>query len=423
MLVARALTKRETADTLAAQEAWEVVALSTERCDRTAAEQAVARAYEVSGLAAPKVIVWMDSPLGGLLAVAAGYLDVPPSRVPAPAWRGFRDLMREGIGDEASARIADQLIERLPEAVWEPLSASARATAGDLIWAPLRATVERRLRLRFGHKGERRLAEHLRAALRLRRWHALPVRPSSSSWLFDYDPRAYLARLGGHPYPPGSRPGLAPWSHAFDLVRYTRALQLGHLREPRLDAVAEVLRNVGWWWPLDGAAVLTDRPIVLRYDRAGRLHAADGPALAYADGDAWYRWRGKPVPADLVAGEGWGLQRILAEPDADVQRCAIERRGWDRFATEAGLAQVGPAQPDPGNPGQVLRLYELPRQLRKIYRLRARILVVTNARPDRDGSRRPVGIPLPAEVTDAVGAAAWTFRVRRREYLSLERAT
>lgn len=47
------------------QDEWMRVGLSTQRCDRPAAEAAVRAAYRAAGLAEPPLMVWMDSPLGG----------------------------------------------------------------------------------------------------------------------------------------------------------------------------------------------------------------------------------------------------------------------------------------------------------------------------------------------------------------------
>lgn len=48
--------------------AWLRAGRSTGRCDRPAAEAAVAAVYRAHGLAVPRTVVWMDSPLGGALA-------------------------------------------------------------------------------------------------------------------------------------------------------------------------------------------------------------------------------------------------------------------------------------------------------------------------------------------------------------------
>jgi hypothetical protein len=51
------------------------------------------------------------------------------------------------------------------------------------------------------------------------------------------------------------------------------------------------------------------------------------------------------------------------------------------------------------------------------------LLVVTNASVDRDGTRRTFGLSVPADVPDALSAAALTFGVSRAEYGGLSRAT
>lgn len=71
----------------------------------------------------------------------------------------------------------------------------------------------------------------------------------------------------------------------------------------------------------------------------------------------------------------------------------------------------------------MLRLYELPGHLRDLYHQPARILVVHNASPDRDGNRRAFGLLVPADVPDALSAAAATFAVGPAEYAALARAT
>jgi hypothetical protein len=53
---------------------------------------------------------------------------------------------------------------------------------------------------------------------------------------------------------------------------------------PLVGGLLEVARSAGWWWPFERAAVLRERPIRLRYDDEGQLHAKDGFAIEYPDG-------------------------------------------------------------------------------------------------------------------------------------------
>lgn len=176
-----------------------------------------------------------------------------------------------------------------------------------------------------------------------------------------------------------------------------------------------------WWWPTRDFVMVCDRPVELHVETAAgshRLHNSSGPAIRWADGWALYFWHGTQVPAELIETE-WGPEQILAEPNPEIRRCAIERLGWDRFASAAELTEVDRAV-DPGNPGQLLRLYEVPGRL---LRHPARVLVCTNATRERDGTRRSFGLTVPSDCPTALAGAAWTFDIAETEYVSLVRAT
>jgi uncharacterized protein DUF6745 len=301
-----------------------------------------------------------------------------------------------------------------------------RPQVDDQLWDRLVEQVRARLEARLGGVAVARLWNELSERL----W--VPLRDHLEFQLTDRPTFDLGDRLGeqrwdrpaGRPFPWEQGHQLGAWSQGYWLTLYTRALAIAGLPpSARLDALSDAVRVVGSFRPMRGAVVLIDRPTAVRRDPQARLHAAEGPALTYADGYAVHAWHGTRVPAELVTGEGWGPRRILAERNSEIRRCAIERRGWDRFVDEGGLRQVGAALVDPGNPGQVLRLYELPGHLRDLYHQPARILVVRNASPDRDGHRRAFGLPVPADVPDALSAVAATFAVSPAEYATLARAT
>jgi hypothetical protein len=416
---AEALTPEQVAGVVVARERWRQAALSTGRCDRPAVEESVRRAYAAIGLPAP-VVVWMDSPVGAELALLAVRLRV----------YSRRDLAEvpEQLG---GSRIGRWLLDQLDQLVAPLLELERRApdrftdVLRDRFWSTCAGALAPDLWSSGSSRGDERF---------LRAWHRVLVVTAGDPPPWDAD-IALWRRPWGEPWdtawsrlteryvalaapaPLGTRT-----AHAALVLRAVFGV-VGRTLPPHLDAVDDVLHAVGQWWPLRGVSVLSERPVELHADRDGRPHRDDGPAVVHADGFAAHAWHGVRVPADLVSGDGWGPQRILAEHNAELRRCAIERLGWDRFIAAAGMTQVGTDRPDPGNPGQVLRLFELPPQLRRQYAEAARILVVQNASRDRDGSRRVYGLPVPAEVDDPLVAAALTFAVGPDEYAGLQRAT
>lgn len=250
--------------------------------------------------------------------------------------------------------------------------------------------------------------------------HSRPS-PWTVADLLDAGPPLEIgARYQGYPHWRYGVRGLVgcTWLAAAHFLR-----EVCHLRAPQatwdlLEALTAA-SGAGPWWVLADHVVIADRPDVVCTDENGRLHCLDGPVLRWADGSEVYGIDGVRVPADLVTS-GWSPAAILGHGNVAVRRVAIERLGWARFAVEAGLALVDGPVSDPANPGRELLLYQLPRDLLGgDYRL----LVCTNATPERDGTVASFGLRVPVAIPDALAAAAWTFDVGPEAYRQLVRAT
>ncbi len=103
---------------------------------------------------------------------------------------------------------------------------------------------------------------------------------------------------------------------------------------------------------------------------------------------------------------------IMAESNTEVRRVAIERFGWDRFVPEADLSLVNEC-PDPANAPHTLSLYDVPPDL---LGFDARVVLCTNASPERDGTVRRFGLTVPADMPDALTAVSWMFNVSPEQY-------
>ena len=369
----------------AERDRWMTVGHSTERCDRERAELAVRRAYTTAGLDEPPLVIWMDSPLGGVYATTFLKQVFTDGQLGGELWGELEGQIDDQIGD----RLGDQIGDQLGGQLWGQL--------GGQLWGQLGVQLRDQLRAQLGGQLWGQLGDQLGGQL----WDQIgdQLRDQLRGQLWDH---------------------LDPWWESYWLALYQSALPIAGLpASERLDALAEAVAATGWWWPMRGAVVMTDRPTALHVDQLGRLHHQSGPALAYADGYPLYAWHGTRVPADLIES-GWSTDRILKEPNAEVRRCAIERMGWDAFITEAGLEQVGPTMPDPGNPGKSLSLFDVPEA---IYDSPVRVLLCTNGTPERDGTVHRFGLTVPADIKSPVAASAWTFGLTEAEYAGLQRRT
>jgi hypothetical protein len=180
------------------------------------------------------------------------------------------------------------------------------------------------------------------------------------------------------------------------------------------DGLRQVARLSGMWWAMRGVAVLTAHPDHIHRDTTGRLHAEAGPAMRWPDGWSLWVWHGRTVPEWVITDPT--PERIAAESNVEIRRCAIEHMGWDRWIDATGLRPVASCD-DPGNPGQTLDLHTLPNDPE------TRVLLVSNGSTERDGTRRRYGLPVPATCRTPLDAAAWTYAVDPDTYAQIARRT
>ncbi|MEU3654193.1 DUF6745 domain-containing protein [Streptomyces sp. NPDC032161] len=316
-------------------DSWRAVAAATGAADRAAAEDGVRLAYRRAGLAEPERIVWVDSPRAAVEAVEK-IVDTG---------RSVRDEVRTRPWAEERRRMYDELGPAGWSALW--------SATGAQLWETTAALAER---IRGGIVADLARTPEEGAAVRL--------------VLLD-------AVLGQHD---------AAWLAAFDG------------RGDRLDGLAEVARNAGWWWPYERVVVISERPEALHRDEAGRLDRGDGPALAYRDGFALHAWRGMPVPAEFLAElNTLTPRRIREEENAELRRVMLEFYGYDRYLTESG------AEPVHRDETGVLWRIALDGDEDVV------MVEVVNSTPEPDGTHRTYWLRVPPGTRTAKDGVAWTF--------------
>ncbi|TYB45898.1 hypothetical protein FXF51_59750 [Nonomuraea sp. PA05] len=341
------------------REQWLGRALSTLPADHPAAEAAISCLYHLIGLPPPR-FHWVASPLTALATVPPGLgpaqsleqvHDWPlPSRLIA-----LKDELRRGV--DAKVRGLQQPLDQLIRSeVQAPLLHSSHA-----------------------------------CLLRV-----LPTARNRNTW---YDSQ------------------LVSWIAHYDALRRVAGVVFTAEQLRQWTLWATVAASCHWWWPAEHVCVVSERPVALHTEPAGgdgqvRLHHADGPAVRYADGWSLYSWHGIRVPDWVITDPA--VERITAETNVEVRRCAIERIGWPSYVERAGLRLVGTA-PDPGNPGSELRLYDMRRE--------TKVLIAVNGSVERDGRRRRYGLTVPGHLTDPLAAAGWTYGLSAEQYSRLLRRT
>ncbi|MFD8706457.1 DUF6745 domain-containing protein [Kitasatospora sp. NPDC059648] len=346
---------------------WRAAAAATGPADRAAVERAVRAAYRAAGLAEPAAVHWFASPLQAAEAALELRADGAVS---------VREAVRTRPWEEARR----QAVERVGATGW---AAHWALTGGELgpVTTPLADRVRNAVLDRLAPEADRgEASDDAAAAARARRTAARARRTAVRLALLD-------AVRGQHD---------APWFAAFDAA--------GAGAEA-VAPLAEVAREAGWWWPYQGAVLLSERPVALHRDEAGRLDRADGPALEYADGFALHAWRGMPVPAEFLAGLGEvTADRVRTEENAELRRVLLEHYGYERYLADSG------AEPVHRDETGVLWRIVLPDDEPVV------MVEVVNSTPEPDGTFRTYWLRVPPSTRTARAGVAWTFGIPETAY-------
>jgi hypothetical protein len=384
---------------------WIGHVLAVGPANRQHAVDGVHAVYRAVGLTPPEIVVWLGSPLAGL--VGSRYLAALLNGPDHDGWdegpgTSVADQLRDNLGDQFHGWFGFPAAGQITAGVGQQVEASVQPVL-DLLDAEMTAQAGMRI--------ADQVEESVRAQAGIR-----DVSLSQNQIWGDTPGRAeywvYRQQLGM----------VDVSQDAALLADLDMAGRLGMESDGRLEGVMRVARSAGAWWPMQDAVVLTERPVELHRDSQGRAHSESGQAIRYPDGWGIHAWHGTRVPASLI-DDTWTIKQIMSEPNSEIRRCAVERtaatQGWRHLIDQAQWPQVGQTVPDPGNPGQTLSLY----RVEGIYEQPVNLLWMTNGTAERDGTRREYGETVPATITDPVAAAAWQIGISPADYRRTARRT
>ena len=357
---------------------WLNIGLSTEPADRMRAEQAVVKAYATVHLPPPPIVVWVQSPFAGNLAIQLIHAQQKDRPV---AWR-FQWLRR---------RLTSRARCNLPRRAWSEIQTDLQPVE-DRVWKGVAQLADGAIRSMYAPS-----TTWLEDVWGL-------VRSQTGDFLHDEDPIAVWERLrapGGLHDP---RP-IRPWYGNHEAGRLARLEAAERIAGPdqRLVGLAELARSGGWCWPTRNAVVLCDRPTRLECDDDGKLHCESGPALVYRDGWSVYAWHGVGVSDWVIEQPDLVRLPMISEHSGFEQQVLLERYGCERFIRDLG-SEVH--SDDWGKLWRASLLLDEPLVM----------VQVLNASPEPDGRFKDYFLRVPPSVRSAREAVAWTFGASARSY-------
>jgi hypothetical protein len=412
---------------------WLKIGLSTEPAKREEAEEGVRLAYKTAGLAPPKFMVWLSSPMAGacaayMFATKAWEKLIDSSTgnpVCAEVWGKVLDQVGEQVrnqlwyqvweqvGAQALYKFCAQFRDHVCEQVWEQVGDQFWDQVWEQVWVLLRAQVcdevvkqvsDQFLKVWYqacAQVGDQ-VGEQVRDQVReqvLYKFRA-QVRDrvlSKVQELVQDEVRDQVKDLvsdqvrrccyGQHD---------ANWLSWVDFFREINA-PIENLS--RLEGLIQIAQSCGWWWTFENVCILTERPTALHRDERHRLHNERGMAIQYPDGWGMYAWHGVRVPERVITSpESLTPQEILAEENVEVRRVMIERYGLERFLEQSNAQECDSSE------------------FGTLYKIRLPDDELAVVRVTCPSTGRKYVLPVSPQVRTAREAVASTFGLSEQEY-------
>jgi hypothetical protein len=414
---------------------WRQIAHSTAGIDRDQAKEAIYHLYRQSHSAPPSLIIWLESPIQGALALAllqnslrvGGSASVGPHSCEPSIANYYRMLEEE---------LQKQLQKRNDATFWS----TARGHLQELLlnsYGHVAALISRSMRTKLIERarqqpstglidsvdGRMNIGQEVRQETGL-----VPLHPEDAGTPFEellnqlmvalmsqlpadhqkavlpltrdeaYLSPIYYSAISSLPYAhQGSLDILIPF---YDFCRQSGLNLSG------IEASAMLASSCGWVWPIGNICVMTARPKTLITDRAGRLHNERGSCLSYTDGWDLQAVHGIVVPPRMISFlREPTLAAIASERNIETRRMMLDTYGVERFLRETGAEKV---QSDDCGALYVRQSSFRPEPVV--------FVCVRNSTPEPDGHYRQYFIRVPPHTRTAREGVAWTFGLSPDEY-------
>ena len=336
------LTKQQTEKLSEYRDKWLAIGLDIKRANRSVAEIAMKEAYKIAGLAEPKIFIWVDSPIGGLMAaklvkeIAKKYKTYSAEGA-RQVWAQVRDQVGDQVWAQVRDQVWDQVRDQVGDQVWDQVGDQVRDQVGDQVWDQVRAQVGDQV---WAQVRDQVRDQVVKTSLR-NEWNDLNFWGlHDANWLGFYD---YFLKACG--------------------LECCKKLQ----------PLMTLAQEVGWTWLYTDVVIFSEKPIEVHRNSQNRLHKDGSAALSYADGYSLYSLNGIRVDeatAKLKPSEVT-KEIILNQKNADIRREIVRKVGIEKAVEILGAEVVDTYESPVGGKYELLLIdYDLQRGKRPFLRMK-----------------------------------------------------
>ena len=320
---------------------WVNLGLSCEPMNRELAREGIVQAYKTAGLEEPKLFVWLESPLGGVLGVEVTKKILEEIKKPinfssvgASVWTSVGASVgasvRASVCDSVWASVRDSVEDSVEDSVW----ASVGASVCDSVWDSVCDSVEDSVWASVGASVGASVCDSVCDSVEDSVWASVGASVGAS--VCDSVWASVRASVGENINTSISNLYDSHWIAFYETFEEELPDKIKHL-----EGIKKAISNCGWFLCFKGIVFVCNRPSAIHRDDRGRLHNVNGPAVSYRDGWGIYAYRGVRLPAHVIEEKDKiNSASIQAESNQEIRRCMIEIIGGERFVQELKAKRV-----------------------------------------------------------------------------------
>ena len=291
---------------------WLAIGMSTEPANREAAEDGMRLAYKEAGLDPPKIVIWLGSPIAGVMGCKLlkainnrlPHIALPvKSEISVGVSDGVSEGVRADVREGVRADVWDGVRYSVAEGVWDSVSADVSAGVAKGVRAGVSAGVAKGVSAGVAKGVSEGVSAGVRDRVSAGVWDGVWEGVSEGVWegvraaVWDgvcpsLTPAEISDSMGKAIW--GNHE--AGWMAFYDYFQTHCFIDICN----KLDGLSTVAKNAGWWFPFREAVILTERPRSITVDEYGRSHSYLVPAIMYPDG--WSVWclHGTYIPNPVI---------------------------------------------------------------------------------------------------------------------------
>lgn len=351
------LSEQEMEDLIEFREHIIARAISTERCDRQKAEEALRKIYEFLGMIMPKEVVWVDSPHQMHMLGLENDLEWQ-------LWRLLNDQMHQ-----SSIQIEEKLYYKIYKQIWEQL--------GEKLFERLIDNFGDIIRAEVGDFDDKEVPR--------RPWEEFGAKIHDQLWC-----------------------EIDNWAAQYEIWICFAAKFLDDRVDKNFMDLPELVYELGEHiflvLPCEDKIIFCDRPTRIYHNENKRLHSLDSiPAIEFADGWRVYAWDGVRVDKKIVTVPP-------KREDLMVDKFEIRRILWERWGRNYCIQQLDLEHVSSDGWGELWQCDTGSSELTKFVK-------VMNTTPEPDGHFKDYWLRVPSDITTAKSGIAWTFGLESGEHV------